>query len=143
MRDAQCFMQIFRERVDAYTERGRLEADRAVARRVIDPDAPLTGAAASRLEKLVSPRHRALLARAVRQNVELGATRPRLAPPVARLLARDPEQAGRIAAGLEGADPDPRAVIETERQLAAGIPSAERLAWIARVLNYGAASGAT
>ena len=58
------------------------------------------------------------------------------------VLARDTAQADRIAAGLEAADPDPRAVIETERQLQAARPSPERLAWIARVLDYGPASGA-
>jgi hypothetical protein len=137
MRDAQCFMQMFRERVAAHTERGRLEAERAIANHVVDPDAPLPEAAASRLETLLAPCHRALLARAVRRNTELGATKPRLAPPVARLLARDAGLADRIAAGLEAPDPDPRAVIETERQLQAGLPSAERLAWIGRVLDYG------
>jgi hypothetical protein len=143
MRDAQMFMQRFRERVAAHSERARLEADRAIANHVIDPEAPLPPAVQSRLEKLLEPCHRALLARAVRRNAELGVTRPRHAPPIARLLARDAAQADRIAAGLEAADPDPRAVIETERQLQAGIPSAERLAWIARVLDYGPASGAT
>lgn len=143
MRDAQCYMQMFRERVAAHTERGRLEAERAIANRVVDPAAPLPPAAATRLEKLLAPCHRALLAHAVRRNAELGVTQPRIAPPIARLLARDAAQADRIAAGLEASDPDPRAVIETERQLQAGIPSAERLAWIARVLDYGPASGAT
>lgn len=138
MRDAQCFMQLFRERVTAHTERGRLEADRAIANHVVDPAAPLPAVTASRLEKLLEPCHRALLARSVRRNAELGATRPRVAPPIARLLARDTAQARRIAAGLEAADPDPRAVIETERQLQAGIPSPERLAWIARLLDSSA-----
>jgi hypothetical protein len=136
-------MQMFRERVAAHTERGRLEAEHAIANHVLDPAAPLPPAAASRLEKLLEPCHRAFLARAVRRNAELGVTQPRFAPPIARLLARDAAQADRIAAGLEAADPDPRAVIETERQLQAGVPSAERLAWIARVLDYGAPSGST
>lgn len=139
MRDAQCFMQMFRERVEAHTERARLEADRAIANHVVDPGAPLPPAARTRLEKLLAPCHRAVLARTVRENAELGMTRARLAPPIARLLARDAAQADRIAAGLEAADPDPRAVIETERQLQAGIPSAERLVWIARLLDHGAA----
>jgi hypothetical protein len=139
MRDAQMFMQRFRERVAAHSERARLEADRAIANHVVDPDAPLPPAARSRLEKLLDPCHRAFLARTVRRDAELGATQPRFAPPIARLLARDTVQANRIAAGLEAAEPDPRAVIETERQLQAAMPSAERLAWIARVLDYGSA----
>jgi hypothetical protein len=136
MRDAQCYMQVFRERVAAHSERSRLEADRAIANHVVDPDAPLSAAARSRLEKLLEPCHRALLAHAVRRNAELGVTQPRLAPPIARLLAGDAARADRIASGLESSDPDPRAVIETERQLQAGIPSAERLAWIERLLDY-------
>jgi hypothetical protein len=143
MRDAQMFMQMFRERVAAHTERARLEADRAIANHAIDPDAPLPAAARSRLEKLLDPCHRAFLARTLRRDAELGVTQPRFAPPIARLLARNTAQADRIAAGLEAADPDPRAVIETERQLQAAMPSAERLAWIERVLGYGPASGAT
>ena len=143
MRDAQMFMQMFRERVAARSERARLEADRAIANHMIDPAAPLPPAARSRLEKLLDPCHRAFLARTVRRDAELGMTQPRFAPPIARLLARDTAQAGRIAAGLEAADPDPRAVIETERQLQAGMPSAERLAWIERVLGHAPASRAT
>ncbi len=142
MRDGRSFTQMIRDRVAAHTTRGRLEAERAIANHAIDPDTPLPAAARSRLEQLLQPCHRAVLAHAVRRNAELGATLPRVAPPIARVLARDTAQADRIAAGLEAADPDPRAVIETERQLQAARPSPERLAWIARVLDYGPASGA-
>jgi hypothetical protein len=143
MRDAQMFMQMFRERVEAHTERARLEADRAIANHVLDPDARLPAMAQSRLEKLLDPCHRAFLARTLRRDAELGVKQPRFAPPIARLLARNAGQADRIAAGLEAADPDPRAVIETERQLEAAMPSAERLAWIERLLGRGSVSNAT
>lgn len=119
---------------EAHTDRGRREADRAVMRRVIDPDAPLDTRARARLEKLRSAAYRATLARVLRQNLELGAARSRVAPPVARLLARNPADATLIASGLEQGDPDPRAVIETERLLEAAVPSPERLAWIVRLL---------
>ncbi len=135
LQHAQCWMDVFRERVEMHTERGRMDAERAIARHVIDPDAPVDGVAATLLDQVRSPHHRAMLAEAVRRNMRLGMARARLAPPVARLLAQDADQAARIAAGLEAPDPDPRAVIETERQLRAGVPSAERLAWIARVLD--------
>jgi len=119
---------------DAHTDRGRRQADRAVMRRVIDPDAPIDRRASARLEKLRSRAHRTMLARVLRQNLELGAKRSPLAPPVARLLARNPGEASLIAAGLEQGDPDPRAVIETERLLEAPLPSPERLDWILRLL---------
>jgi hypothetical protein len=119
---------------EAHTDRGRREADRAVMRRVIDPDAPIDRRARARLDKLRSGAYRATLARVLRHNLELGAGRSRLAPPVARLLARHPADATLIAAGLESGDPDPRAVIETERLLEAAVPSPERLAWIVRLL---------
>jgi hypothetical protein len=119
---------------EAHTDRGRREADRAVMRRVIDPDAPIDGRARARLEKLRSAAYRATLARVLRQNLELGADRNPLAPPVARLLARNPADATLIAAGLEDGEPDPRAVIETERLLEAPVPSQERLSWIVRLL---------
>ena len=119
---------------EAHTDRGRREADRAVMRRVIDPDAPIDGRASARLEKLCSRPYRATLARVLRQNLELGAQRSPLAPPVARLLARNPDDASLIVAGLEQGDPDPRAVIETERLLEAAVPSPERLDWIVRLL---------
>ncbi len=119
---------------EAHTDRGRREADRAVMRRVMDPDAPIDRRATARLEKLRSRAYRARLARVLRQNLELGAKRSPFAPPVSRLLARNPAHATLIAAGLEGGDPDPRAVIETERLLEAAVPSPERLAWIVRLL---------
>jgi len=119
---------------EAHTDRGRRQADRAVMRRVIDPDAPIDRRASARLEKLRSRAHRTMLARVLRQNLELGAKRSPLAPPVARLLARNPGEASLIAAGLEQGDPDPRAVIETERLLEAPLPSPERLDWILRLL---------
>lgn len=119
---------------EAHTDRGRREADRAVMRRVIDPDAPIDRRAHARLEKLRSVPYRATLARVLRHNLELGVKRNPLAPPVARLLARNPADATLIAAGLEDGDPDPRAVIETERLLEAPVPSPERLAWIVRLL---------
>jgi hypothetical protein len=119
---------------EAHTERGRREADRAVMRRVIDPDAPIDGRAHARLEKLRSRAYRATLAHVLRHNLELGARRSPLAPPIARLLARNPDDATLIAAGLEHGDPDPRAVIETERLLEAALPSPERLTWIVRLL---------
>ena len=119
---------------EAHTDRGRREVDRAVMRRVIDPDAPIDRRASARLEKLRSRAHRTMLARVLRQNLELGAKRSPLAPPVARLLARNPGEASLIAAGLEQGDPDPRAVIETERLLEAPRPSPERLDWILRLL---------
>ncbi|HXD68284.1 MAG TPA: hypothetical protein VN615_00370 [Gaiellales bacterium] len=119
---------------DAHTDRGRREADRAVMRRVIDPDAPIDRRATARLEKLRSRAHRTMLARVLRQNLELGAKRSPLAPPVARLLARNPSDASLIASGLEQGDPDPRVVIETERLLEAPVPSPERLDWIVRLL---------
>jgi hypothetical protein len=119
---------------EAHTDRGRREADRAVMRRVIDPDAPIDRRGHARLEKLHSLGYRATLARLLRQNLELGAQRNPLAPPIARLLARNPADATLIAAGLEDGDPDPRAVIETERLLEAPVPSQERLAWIVRLL---------
>jgi len=119
---------------DAHTDRGRRQADRAVMRRVIDPDAPIDRRASARLEKLRSRAHRTMLARVLSQNLELGAKRSPLAPPVARLLARNPGDASLIATGLEQGDPDPRAVIETERLLEAPLPSPERLDWILRLL---------
>ena len=119
---------------EAHTDRGRREADRAVMRRVIDPDAPIDRHATARLEKLRSRGYRAALARVLRQNLELGAKRSPVAPPVARLLAGNPDDASLIAAGLEQGDPDPRAVIETERLLEAAVPSPERLDWIVRLL---------
>jgi hypothetical protein len=119
---------------EAHTDRGRREADRAVMRRVIDPDAPIDRRATARLEKLRSRAHRTMLARVLRQNLELGAKRSPLAPPVARLLARNPGDTSLIATGLEHGDPDPRAVIETERLLEAPVPSPERLDWILRLL---------
>jgi len=119
---------------EAHTDRGRRQADRAVTRRTIDPDAPIDRRASARLEKLRSRAHRTMLARVLRQNLELGAKRSPLAPPVARLLARNPGEASLIAAGLEQGDPDPRAVIETERLLEAPVPSPERLDWIVRLL---------
>jgi len=119
---------------EAHTDRGRRQADRAVMRRTIDPDAPIDRRASARLEKLRSRAHRTMLARVLRQNLELGAKRSPLAPPVARLLARNPGEASLIAAGLEQGDPDPRAVIETERLLEAPRPSPERLDWILRLL---------
>jgi len=119
---------------EAHTDRGRREADRAVMRRVIDPDAPIDRRASARLEKLRSRAYRATLARVLRQNLELGAKRSPVAPPVARLLAGNPDDASLIAAGLEQGDPDPRAVIETERLLEAPLPSPERLDWILRLL---------
>jgi hypothetical protein len=119
---------------EAHTDRGRREADRAVMRRVIDPDAPIDRRASARLEKLRSRAYRTTLARILRQNLELGAKRSPIAPPVARLLARNAGEATLIAAGLEHGDPDPRAVIETERLLEAPVPSPERLAWIVRLL---------
>ena len=117
------------------TDRGRREADRAVMRRVIDPDAPIDGRAAMRLAKLRSQRYRSTLARILRENLALGAARSPLAPPVARLLAGNADQATLIASGLEHGDPDPQAVIETERLLEAPVPSSERLAWIVRLVD--------
>jgi len=119
---------------DAHTDHRRREADHAVMRRVIDPDAPIDRRANARLDKLRSRAYRTTLARILRQNLELGAKRSPLAPPVARLLARNPADATRIAAGLEQGEPDPRAVIETERLLEAPVPSPERLDWILRLL---------
>ena len=95
---------------------------------------PIDELATARLQELLSCRHREALARAVRRNVELGAGRSRLAPPVAGLLARNQADAARVAAGLEGDDPDPRAVIEVQRLLEDARPTQDRLAWIARVL---------
>ena len=118
-----------------HTPRGRREADRAVVRWVIDPDAPMGSAAALRLRQLGSRRHRAALARAVRRDTDLGICGERLAPPVSRLLARNRADADRIAEGLERPDADLRAVIETERLLEAGAPSQERLSWITRLLT--------
>jgi len=118
-----------------HTPRGRREADRAVVRWVIDPDAPMGSAAALRLRQLGSRRHRAALARAVRRDTDLGICGERLAPPVSRLLARNRADADRIAEGLERPDADLRAVIETERLLEAGAPSQERLVWITRLFN--------
>ncbi|HEY3764719.1 MAG TPA: hypothetical protein VGL44_06135 [Gaiellales bacterium] len=117
-----------------HTPGGRRDADRAVTRWVLDPDAPMGRGPAARLEQLRSLRHRRALARAVRRDTDLGLDGTRLAPPVARLLARNCDDADRIAAGLERADVDPRAVIETERLLETPRPSLERLAWIARVV---------
>jgi hypothetical protein len=122
-------------RWSVHTPRGRNDADRAVTRWVIDPDAPIGRTAALRLRQLGSKRHRAALARAVRRDTDLGISGERLAPPVARLLARNRAAADRIAAGLERPNADLRAVIETERLLEAGAPSQERLAWITRLLN--------
>src|SRR5205814_1211042 len=83
-------------------------------------------------QELLSCRHREALARAVRRNVELGAGRSRLAPPVAGLLARNQADAARVAAGLEGDDPDPPAVIEVQRPLEAARPPEDPPARIAR-----------
>jgi hypothetical protein len=134
MHNAQSWLALRGRDLGAYTERGRREADRAVMRRVIDPDAPLDERAARRLQKLTSQRYRSMLSRMLRRDLELGVARAPLAPPVARLLARNADQAAIIAAGLEHGDPDPRAVIETERLLEAAVPSPERLAWIGRLL---------
>jgi hypothetical protein len=135
MHHAQTVLNSLSTRWSVHTPRGRREADRAVVRWVVDPDAPIGQAAAMRLRQLDSKRHRAALARAVRRDTDLGINGERLAPPVARLLARNCDDADRIAAGLEQPDADLRAVIETERLLEAGAPSQERLAWIARVLD--------
>jgi hypothetical protein len=118
-----------------HTPNGRRNADREVTRWVIDPDAPMGRAALARLQQLSSQRHRAALARAVRRDTDLGIEGERLAPPVARLLARHCDEADMIADGLERPDADPRAVIETERLLEAAAPTRERMAWIARVLS--------
>ena len=135
MHHAQAMLSLLSTRWSVHTPRGRRDADRAVVRWVIDPGAPIGHAAAMRLRQLDSKRHRAALARAVRRDTNLGISGERLAPPVARLLARNCDDADRIAAGLERPDADLRAVIETERLLEAGAPSQERLAWIARVLD--------
>jgi hypothetical protein len=134
MHNAHSWLALHRFALEARTDRARREADRAVMRRVIDPDAPIDGRAAVRLTKLRSQRYRSTLARIVRENLELGAARSPIAPPVSRLLARNADKAALIAAGLEHGDPDPRAVIETERLLEAPVPSPERLAWIARLV---------
>ena len=134
MHNAQSWLALRPLDLGAYTEGGRREADRAVMRRVIDPDAPLDERAARRLQRLTSQRYRSTLARVLRRDLELGVARAPLAPPVARLLARNADQAAISAAGLEHGDPDPRAVIETERLLEAAVPSPERLAWIGRLL---------
>jgi hypothetical protein len=120
------------------SDRSRREADRAVARKVVDPTVAIDGAATRRLLALRSPGYRRALADAVRRNIALGYARAKAAPPAARLLAQEADRAERIASALELTDPDPRAVIETERLLEAGRPSAERLAWIDRVLAAGA-----
>ena len=135
MHHAQTVLGSLSTRWSVFTPRGRRDADRAVVRWVIDPGAPIGRAAAMRLRQLDSKRHRAALARAVRRDTDLGISGERLAPPVARLLARNCDDADRIAAGLERPDADLRAVIETERLLEAAAPSPERLAWIARVLD--------
>jgi hypothetical protein len=134
MHHTQAVMGTFATLRATRTRRGRRDADRAVVRWVLDPDAPMGRAAVARLQQLLSERHRSALARAVRRDTGLGLDGERLAPPVARLLARNCDDADRIAAGLERPDVDPRAVIETERLLEAAAPTHERLAWIARVL---------
>ena len=135
MHHAQALLGSLSTRWSVHTPRGRRDADRAVTRWVIDPDAPIGYAAALRLRQLGSNRHRSALARAVRRDTDLGISGERLAPPVARLLARNCDDADRIADGLERPDADLRAVIETERLLEAGVPSQERLTWIARLLE--------
>lgn len=135
MHHAQTVLGSLSTRWSVRTPGGRREADRAVVRWVIDPDAPIGSAAALRLRQLASRSHRAALARAVRRDTDLGISGVRLAPPVSRLLARNRADADRIAAGLERPDADLRAVIETERLLEAGAPSQERLTWIARLLT--------
>jgi hypothetical protein len=135
MHHAQTLFGTLSTRWSVRTPGGRRDADRAVTRWVIDPDAPIGRAAAVRLRQLGSERYRAALARAVRRDTDLGISGERLAPPVARLLAQNCDDADRIAAGLERPGADLRAVIETERLLEAGAPSQERLAWIARVLS--------
>jgi hypothetical protein len=135
MHHAQTVLGSISTRWSVHTPRGRREADRAVARWVVDPDAPIGSAAGLRLRQLASRRHRAALACAVRRDTDLGISGVRLAPPVSRLLARNRADADRIAAGLERPDADLRAVIETERLLEAGAPSQERLTWITRLLN--------
>jgi hypothetical protein len=134
--NAHSWLALRRFAWETRTDRGRREADRAVMRRVIDPDAPMDGRAAVRLTKLRSQRYRSTLARVVRENLELGAARSPMAPPIARLLAGNADQAALIASGLEHGDPDPRAVIETERLLEAPVPSPERLAWIVRLVTF-------
>ncbi len=134
MHHAQAVLGSLSARWSVHTPRGRRDAERAVVRWVIDPDAPIGSAAALRLRQLASRRHRAALARAVRRATDLGIRGERLAPPVSRLLARNRADADRIAAALEDPDADLRAVIETERLLEAGAPSQERLTWIARLL---------
>ena len=135
MHHTQTVLGSLSTRWSVHTPRGRREADRAVVRWVIDPDAPMGSAATLRLRQLGSWRHRAALARAVRRDTDLGICGERLAPPVSRLLARNRAEADGIAEGLERPDVDLRAVIETERLLEAGAPSQERLTWIARLLN--------
>lgn len=139
MHQTQALMGSLLEWLGGTTERRRREADRAVARRVLDPTVAIDGAAARRMGDLRSPQYRAALADAIRRNIALGCARVRIAPPAARLLAADADRAQRIADRLELADPDPRAVIETERLLEAGVPSAERLEWIDRLLSAQAA----
>jgi hypothetical protein len=134
MHHAQAVFGTFATFRATHTPKGRREADRAVVRWVLDPEAPLGRTAVARLQQLLSERHRSALARAVRRDTDLGLEGERLAPPVARLLAQNCDDADRIAAGLERPDVDPRAVIETERLLEAAAPTHERLAWIARVL---------
>jgi hypothetical protein len=134
MHHAQAVLGTFATLKATHTPKGRREADRAVVRWVLDPDAPMGRTAVARLQQLLSERHRSALARAVRRDTDLGLEGERLAPPVARLLAQNCDDADRIAAGLERPDVDPRAVIETERLLEAAAPTRERLAWITRVL---------
>jgi hypothetical protein len=134
MHHAQAVLGTFATLRATHTPKGRREADRAVVRWVLDPDAPMGSTAVARLQQLLSERHRSALARAVRRDTDLGLEGERLAPPVARLLAQNCDDADRIAAGLERPDVDPRAVIETERLLEAAAPTRERLAWITRVL---------
>jgi hypothetical protein len=121
-----------------WADGARRQADREIARRVLDPDAAIGEAASARLRDVSSARHRAALARAVRRNVELGQRHAHGAPPVARVLARNRLDAVRVAEGLERSDADPRAVIATEQLLSDGRPAEDRLAWIARVLAAGA-----
>ena len=97
-------------------------------------DAEMSAVLARRAAALTTPKHLRALAAAVRGYAH---GRPHLLvpqPPAARLLSRHAEAADRIAAALDRASADARAVIELEWLLSDPRPSEARLWRVERLL---------
>jgi hypothetical protein len=97
-------------------------------------DAETSAVLERRAAALTAPKRLRALAAAVR---EYAHSRPHLLvpqPPAARLLARHVESADRIAAALDRASADVRAVVELEWLLSDPQPSEDRLLRVERLL---------